>query len=323
MVLRGTTGNVLKPTGESGHGFRERVCLPFLRKAQNADGGWGYRSGTGSAVEATAWCLLAFAQDDPGGEEAGRGRRWLAGAQDADGSWPTRPETQQGNWVTALAGLGLLAAGAPPAEVAGAARWIGQNRSVEGGFRSRLLRLLPGKKAVEQSLTLRGWSWTPDTASWVEPTAVALIFLHALPDEILPANAAERRQMGEAMLYDRMCPGGGWNSGNPKVYGVAGIPLIGPTAWALLALQAHPAREENRLSLDWLGSRFDSIDGTTSLALASLALDAAGRPAPGFERKLCEHAEAGDFRSSVMAFAQAAFALGPGPDLLRWTPRQD
>ena len=29
------------------------------------------------------------------------------------------------------------------------------------------------------------------------------------------------------MLYDRMCPGGGWNCGNPKVYGVAGEPLVG------------------------------------------------------------------------------------------------
>jgi hypothetical protein len=323
MGSPGTVAHVLKSTDESGRGFLEGACLPFLHKAQNADGGWGYRAGTGSAVEPTAWCLLGLAKGEAADDAVERGRRWVAGAQTGEGSWPTRPETFEGNWVTALAGLALLATGGALPAIASAARWVCQSHSAEGGFRSRLAGLLSRKKVVEQDLALRGWSWTPGTASWVEPTAVALIFLHALPEELLPVGAAERRQMGEAMLYDRMCAGGGWNSGNPKVYGVSGIPQIGPTAWALLALQRQTAREENRRSLDWLASRFDSINGPTSLALASIALDAAGRRTPGFERRLAEHFEAGDFLGSVMALAQAASALREGPDLLRWPPGQD
>ena len=46
------------------------------------------------------------------------------------------------------------------------------------------------------------------------------------------------------MLYDRMCPGGGWNCGNPMVYGVPGEALIVPTVWALLALRDEPKKTE-------------------------------------------------------------------------------
>ncbi|HVB34865.1 MAG TPA: prenyltransferase/squalene oxidase repeat-containing protein [Patescibacteria group bacterium] len=319
----GAVVNVLKSTEGSGGGFRESVCLPFLRQAQNADGGWGYHAGTSSAVEATAWCLLGLAKTDAAAEGIERGKRWLAGAQLGDGSWPTRPETLQGNWVTALVGLALLATGGPLPAVASAARWVCRSRSARGGLRWRLLQLMHGKKVVEQDVALRGWSWTPGTAGWVEPTSVALLFLHALPAELVPSGSGERRQMGEAMLYDRMCPDGGWNSGNPKIYGVAGVPQIGPTAWALLALQEQAAKAEIQRSLDWLSSEFDAIDGPSSLALAYLALDAAGRSAQGFESKLAGHFETGDFLGSVMAFAQAAYALSPGPDLLRWAPARE
>lgn len=46
----------------------------------------------------------------------------------------------------------------------------------------------------------------------------------------------ERIKMGVAMLLDRMCPGGGWNSGNGIAFGVALDPYIDATAIAVLAL---------------------------------------------------------------------------------------
>lgn len=323
MDSLGAVVNAVKPTDGPGEGFREGVCFPFLQRAQNEDGGWGYHVGTTSAVEATAWSLVALAKINAAGEAVERGSRWLAANQIGDGSWPTRPETLQGNWVTALAGLALLATGGRQSAVASAARWICRSRSAKGGVRLRLVRMLRGKRVVEQDFNLQGWSWTPGTAGWVEPTAVALIFLHALPAELVPANAAERRRMGEAMLYDRMCPDGGWNSGNPKIYGVAGVPQIGPTAWALLALQERAEKAENQRSLDWLASQYDSIEGPASLALAYMALGASQRPIPGLERKLKEHFDDGALLGNVMTFAQASFALSEGPDLLRWAPGKD
>jgi len=43
-----------------GQPLLERVCVPFLLGAQNADGGWGFRNGGQSAVEPTSWVLLAL-----------------------------------------------------------------------------------------------------------------------------------------------------------------------------------------------------------------------------------------------------------------------
>jgi hypothetical protein len=318
MGLPAASPNVLKPTEDPVQGFADRVSLPFLHKTRNSDGGWGYRPGTSSAVEPTAWSLLALAKTDPKSEAVERGHQWLVAAQNEDGSWPTRPETAEGNWVTPLAALALLSLDGPRPVIAKAAQWLCRTRSGEGSLRMRFARFMARKGVVEQDLSLQGWSWTPGTSSWVEPTALALIFLHNVPAALAPPEAAERRRVGEALLYDRMCPAGGWNAGNPKVYGISGIPQLGPTAWALLALQDNAEREENRRSLDWLADRFDSIAGPTSLALAHLALEASGRPVPALEPRLAKQFESQQFLENVLAFSQAAFALRPGPDRLRW-----
>jgi hypothetical protein len=91
------------------------------------------------------------------------------------------------------------------------------------------------------------------------------------------SQEAKRRQLAERMLYDRMCPGGGWNSGNPLVYGVAGVPRVGPTVWALLALRDESERAEIQMSLDWLEGAYGTIHGAASLALAHRCLAAYGR----------------------------------------------
>ncbi|HEV2387843.1 MAG TPA: prenyltransferase/squalene oxidase repeat-containing protein [Candidatus Acidoferrales bacterium] len=309
--------NVFNPNERTSNNFACDVCLPFLLQAQNADGGWGYRPRQASATEPTAWCLLALAKAGGAVAALERGRNWLAAAQQAVGSWPTRPETVQGNWVTALAGLALGAAGGPREAVARAANWVCGSQSRTGGFRARLGKLLTRKAVTEQDDSLRGWSWTPGTAGWVEPTSVSLIFLREFAPLELEASAVERRRMGEAMLYNRMCPGGGWNTGNPKVYGVPGIPQPGPTAWALLALAGQPGRDEIRRSLDWLARNYDSIAGVSSLALGRIALQASGRQPPRLEPRLATLFAADGFLDDVTAFAQATFALGEGPDVLR------
>jgi hypothetical protein len=90
-------------------------------------------------------------------------------------------------------------------------------------------------------------------------------------------SAQKRRKLGELLLYDRMCPGGGWNCGNPEVYGVAGEPLVIPTVWALLALRHYPERRENIQSLAWLEKSFAKIQGPGSYAMAQICLAAYGR----------------------------------------------
>ena len=89
--------------------FVTSVCLPFLRAAQNQDGGWGFRPGLESRVEATAWVLLALREIESSEEMQGAAFRFLRASQLPDGSWPASATQREGCWVTSLASWALLA----------------------------------------------------------------------------------------------------------------------------------------------------------------------------------------------------------------------
>jgi squalene-hopene/tetraprenyl-beta-curcumene cyclase len=69
----------------------------WLRKVQNADGGWGedlrsyvdtsWRGRGTSTPSQTAWALMALLAAGEQGDEVGRGISWLADNQRADGTW--------------------------------------------------------------------------------------------------------------------------------------------------------------------------------------------------------------------------------------------
>ncbi|MGH9354281.1 MAG: prenyltransferase/squalene oxidase repeat-containing protein [Terriglobia bacterium] len=295
-------------------GLLRSVCLQFLATSQNADGGWGHHPGSESSVEATAWALMALAGArsalDPAKESA-RGFEWLHKVQLPDGSWPAFKGLPEGCWATSLAGMALAARGESAEQVAGGVKWLADAQPGEATLWRRLQRRLSrGTSVARANLSLHGWSWTPGTASWVEPTAYALIFLSSVPQSFHSAGTAKRILLAESMLYDRMCPGGGWNSGNPEVYGVAGVPRAGPTAWALVALRHRASRPENRQSLNWLEDHCSTIRGPASLALLELALACYGRRVPALAAALGKLYGENRFFRSVLVFAWAALALG-------------
>jgi hypothetical protein len=114
------------------------------------------------------------------------------------------------------------------------------------------------------------------------------------------------------MLYDRMCPGGGWNCGNPRVYGVPGEPLVVPTVWALIALRHDPARQENIESMDWLERNIANIHSGGSLALARICLDTYGRRWPVSAPTLRDLYEQNEFLGNVQVAAWSSLAMS-GP----------
>jgi len=311
-----------RPGNGSEGAFREQVCLPFLLEAQNPDGGWGYRPGQRSAVEPTSWTLLelaSLADSSTGQRAAKQGIAWLVPAQLRDGSWPAYPGQKEGCWTTALAGLALHAHGRARDAVVKGMEWLCDAWPGEGTLWRRLQqRMFAPSGAVQQNLSLRGWSWTPGTSSWVEPTAYALILLRHLYPDARPRRVEKRRRLAEAMLYDRMCLNGGWNTGNPLDYGVVGEPLVGPTVWALLALQDHRERAENQMSVEWLARAYRHTRGPASLVLAHMCLEAYGQPVEGLEPALRRLYAANKFLHSVPAAAWAAMALGPGCRWLCW-----
>lgn len=257
--------------------FLSGVCLPFLRQSQNQDGGWGFHRGSQSRVEPTAWALLALRAMESSNEIQQAGLRFLRSSQLPDGSWPSSPAQKQGCWVTSIASWALSKDPESGKSVKAALVWICQDWPKDIGFISRIVRKLTGRKrVVSQDDSLRGWGWTPETASWAEPTAFALIALDQAPVDLLPDGAKKRRELAKALLYDRMCVGGGWNCGNPMVYGVAGEPLAEPTAWALIALRSECQRSENPMSLEWLRKNISNVRGPGSLALARVCFQAYG-----------------------------------------------
>ncbi len=284
-----------------------------MLRTQNADGGWGFRAGASSSVEATSWSLLGLVGLRSARELDAccqRALAWTGKAQLDDGSWPAYPGQPHGCWVTSLAGLALLAHNDEAERVAHGATWLCNSWPGEGGWWWRLRhRLFAKPGTVRQDFSLRGWSWTPGTSSWVEPTSLALLLLKGIPEGRRPPLAPKRIGLAEAMLYDRMCLSGGWNCGNPLVYGVPGEPAVTPTVLALMALKSHPERSENRQSLDWLESTYPRLQGPGSLALAHLCLTVCGRPAP--EPELDSLYRTNQFLGNTVVLAWAAMALGP------------
>jgi Squalene-hopene cyclase C-terminal domain len=294
--------------------FVSDFCLPFLRNSQNADGGWGFHPGSESRVEPTCWAIMALraSADTPNSAAIlERGFQFLRTGQLADGSWAASPEATTGCWVTSLACWVLTADAHAREAVVTGLKWLCHDWPRDSApWRRLLARFFSGRRVSAQDDSLRGWGWTPRTSSWVEPTSFALILLARAPSDALPSGARQRRELARRMLYDRMCPGGGWNCGNPMVYGVPGEALIVPTAWALLALRDEPARPEFVMSLDWLEKSVEDVRGAGSRALARLGLEICGRKWTGTGATFADFYRRNEFLQSVPVAAWACLALG-------------
>jgi hypothetical protein len=292
--------------------FVEEVCLPFLRNAQNEDGGWGFHPQSESRVEPTCWALQALNESSNQETEGAvvRGLQFLRAAQLADGSWPSTPEEKSGCWVTSLSCWVLLTAADSSGAANAGIKWLCQDWPRDTTrWRRFLARFSTQRELHPVNRSYRGWGWTPGTSSWVEPTSFALISLEQASRDQLPPEASRRRELATTMLYDRLCPGGGWNCGNPMVYGVAGEALVIPTVWALIALRHNPTRPENVASLGWLERSIANIGSAGSLALARICMETYGRRWPADAPALRDLYERNQFLESVPVAAWVCLAI--------------
>jgi hypothetical protein len=289
-------------------------CLLALRSIESSDGGWPFHSGGQSRVEPTCWAALALHcfGSDSNQETFPKLRSFLHAAQLPDGSWPASPGMATGSWVTSLACLVLSADAASEKNVAAALKWLCEDLPKDSTpFRRFIQALRPKSEIVSQNDSYRGWGWTPKTASWVEPTSFALLALRQANPKHLPSVAARRRELAVGLLYDRMCPGGGWNCGNPRVYGVDGDALVLATCWALLALKDAPEKPGRLMSLHWLEKEFPKIESASSLAVALMTLDTYGiEPTPD-RRTLTDWNESELAEIGVHALAWTCMATNP------------
>ena len=244
-----------------------------LKANQTNSGTWGFRSNQDS-VESTCFAILALHRQP--GIELAQAIQALLGLQNSDGSWPAfTGDEPEGCWTTALAVLSLMAVRPGTNRRARGIQWLLNSQGHEANWLWRWkLRTIDNK--VQFDPAKFGWSWVSGTTSWVIPTAFALIALQQARQRGYnkTARLTERVNLGASMLLDRMCPGGGWNSGNGVAFGVPLAPHIDATSIALLALTRHEEEPGVQRSLHWLVNRLARCPSPYSLAWGVLAIAA-------------------------------------------------
>ena len=253
------------------------ACVQELIHRQLPQGGWPFTSGTTqSAVEPTALALLALPPESVRVRD--EAIRFLLRTQNANGSWPAfSGDDARGSGLTGLALFALNRCRAQGIVTDRPVQWLTESRGWESHWLWKW-KFRTSDRHVRFDPDKFGWPWMPETVSWVVPTAYSLLALKHTRSISQKDIARLRIRRGVQMLYDRICPEGGWNAGNGVVYGFPLAPHVDATALALLSLLSEPSNDFITASLNWLARRADTCVAPWSLAWTILALDAFGCP---------------------------------------------
>jgi len=195
--------------------------------------------------------------------------------------------------------------------------WILGFEDASGRFSKEEVAIVAERYRYDASI--QGWSWTPRTTAWVEPTALFIIALRRAG----VAASEKRIKSGVDLLLDRRVRSGGWNFGNPysKSYELEASPMS--TALALAGLGAAGVPESQAAvgtGLRFLKAALGGDVSTASLAWALLALKSfpsGGAAAAGVAGRLARlQAEDGGFRGNPFETALAYLVLVDDPILV-------
>ncbi len=230
--------------------------LEFLKRTQNADGGWGYFVGKQSWMEPTAYAILAL-KGSSGSEDVIR-RAWTLAQswQLPDGGWRPGSQVQDPTWVAALGLIAASCLGCLDQVAPKSVPWLLNMKGQESKWTVRLASYVHLLK-TDVNVTHRGWPWHPGNSSWIEPTALTVVALKRSLAWNSNGDVSGRIRDGEELILSRRGRDGGWNSGNPSVlkYDVPSYPET--TALALIGLQgsankdlSEPLRAVQKLYLE-------------------------------------------------------------------------
>lgn len=220
--------------------------LAHLRAHQNPDGGWGYFPKRQSWLEPTCYALIALHEDATGTDGANqekwkRGWKLMRSLQAPDGGWRPSAQVNAESWAGALAITVHCIHGTYDNALRNGIEWLLKTKGTEGGLFERALNVV-WKLPVEYDRRYKGWPWSPEASSWIEPTAHSVLALKkAMPRREQTGLAAdvwnERIREAEQMMLDRRSSDGGWNYGNRRVLKTDLPSYPETTALALLGLQ--------------------------------------------------------------------------------------
>lgn len=294
---------------------RPSQATDFLKARQNPDGGWGYAAGRASLVEPTGLAVIAL-QAAGATVEAGRGLAFLKSCQKASGAVGIGPRDADGGWMAYAALLAFHALGAGPEEQR-LKDWILGFEDASARFSKDDISVIAERHRYDASIP--GWSWTPRTTAWVEPTA---LFILALRRAGVPATE-KRIRSGVELILDRRVRSGGWNFGNPYSKSFELEASTMSTALALAALGAAGVPESRSAvgaGFRFLKAMLDRDVSTASLAWALLALKsfpAGASSAAGVADRLSRlQASDGGFRGNPFETSLAYLVLSDSPVLV-------
>ena len=248
--------------------------LNLLRGSQNPDGGWGYFPGKQSWLEPTAYATMTL----HGEPAADRAWALLSSWQAPDGGWRPSTHVDLAHWDTALCITLATVRGEFSEPFHKGVDWLLDSAGTESSFiyiaASRI-----GLYDADRDLSLKGWPWKPETASWVEPTAHSLVALKQASTKLPSRELQERVRAGESQLLDVRCRDGGWNYGNRTILGTDLPSYPETTALALIGLQEHSDLEH---SLDTAQRMAREIASPLGRAWLAIALRLHGADVPAF-----------------------------------------
>jgi hypothetical protein len=290
-------------------------AIDFLKARQHSDGGWGYGLGRMSFVEPTGLAAIAL---DAGGAtaEAGRGLAFLRSCQQPSGAVGTGPGDAGGGWMAYAALLAFHGLKAGPEERR-LVEWILAFEDASGRFTPQEVKVIAERYRYDARIP--GWSWTPGTTAWVEPTALFIIALRRAG----VSGRDKRIQSGVELILDRRVPSGGWNFGNPYSKSFELEASTMSTALALAALGAAGVRRSQgavEAGLRYLRASLAGDVSIASLAWALLALKSysvtPSEIAAAAERLSRLQAADGGFRGNPFETALAWLVLNDSPLLV-------
>jgi len=231
----------------------ERCILP--------EGGLANHIGGEYRPDATAWAVLAFKSCRKDTDIIQQAQARLAAEQMDDGRVCISLKHPDAFWPTSLA---ILAWQGSTDHIGSQSRAVNFLLNTSGKHYNRK----PDSPAGHDP-SIKGWPWTENTHSWVEPTALALIALRTLGYEKHP-----RAIEAVKMLLDRQLPKGGWNYGNTTVFGQELNSMPGPTGIALQTLDTLVPREQIEKSLIYLKTTVVNLYTPFALGWSLLGLSA-------------------------------------------------
>jgi hypothetical protein len=226
----------------------ESAAVGELRSRLVEGGGWtpGPAREEGAArfatVEATVLAWLALAAN---GERLATGHAaatsgWIAARQQADGGFEPHVGVSRSTWVTSLVLL-LPFPIVRSIRWRSAVEWLLRQEGRESSLVTRVREVLITGDLRGGRQRSAGWPFFPETASWVTPTAFALLALRKVRDlgEVSEYRREIDRRLSAAreFLIARQCADGGWNHGSTRALGYEAPSYPETTGLALKALQ--------------------------------------------------------------------------------------